>query len=185
MESLLDFFGHSGMLGVVLLVAAPMSTLGWVLRLRGRRGLERLRRLEGARTRVGDVRAGAVTLVGKWRSIGAGRGLLEDGEGRAVLVEHDGVAPESAEGFLVAGTAVGEVDDPRAIDFRTRARMWRIEARSAYGFLGDEKQILGAAHRAARLGARLGAALFAAGVALAMATAVLAVRDFYDDFSRL
>jgi hypothetical protein len=177
METLLDLLGHSGVAGAALLLATPLGVIGWVLRRRGRRGLERLRRIEGARARIGDVRAGAVTLVGKWSAAGAGRGLLLDGDGRAVLVEHDGAAPESAESFLVSGTAVGEVDDPRAIDFRTRARLWRVETR-ACGFIGDEKQILGAAHRAARRGAGLGAALFAVGVALAMAGTVLAVRAY-------
>jgi hypothetical protein len=183
METLLNTFGHSGIVGVVLLVAVPLSTLGWVLRRAGRRGLERLQRLESARTRIGDVRPGAVTLVGKWRAVAPGRGLLEDERGRAVLVQHDGEAPENAESFLVAGTAVGEVDDPRAIDFRTSARLYSVDARESCGFVGDEKKILGAAHRAARRGAGLGAALFAAGVALAMASVVLAVRAYYDDVS--
>jgi len=178
METLLDLLGHSGVAGVALLLATPLGVIGWVLRRRGRRGLERLQRLEGARTRIGDVRAGAVTLVGKWTLAGAGRGLLADADGRAVVVEHDGAAPESAEGFLVAGTAVGEVDDPRAVDFRTRARMWRIETRNC-GFVGDEKQILGAAHAAARLGTRLGAALFSTGIALVMAGMVLAMRAYF------
>src|SRR6185369_9884281 len=184
METLLNLFGHAGVVGVVLLFALPMSGAGWVLRRRGRRGLERLQRLESARTRIGDVRAGAVTLVGKWRAAGAGRGLLEDDRGRVVVVEHDGAAPESADGFLVTGTAVGEIDDPRAIDFRTGARVWRIETRST-GFVGDEKQILGAAHRAARRGADLKTALFAAGVALAMGSVVLAVRAYFDEINTL
>ena len=177
METLLDLLGHSGVAGAALLLATPLAVIGWVLRRRGRRGLERLQRLEGARARIGDVRAGAVTLVGKWSAVGAGRGLLLDGDGRAVLVEHDGAAPDGAEGFLVSGTAVGEVDDPRAIDFRTHARLWRVETRNC-GFLGDEKQIMSAAHRAARVGTRLGAALFSTGIALAMAGLVLGIRAY-------
>jgi hypothetical protein len=171
METLLNTFGHAGAVGAVMVVAMPLAAVGWLLRRAGRRGLERLARLESARTRIGDVRAGAVTLVGKCR---------------VVMVEHDGASPENAEGFLVAGTAVGEVDDPRAIDFRTHARVWRVEARS-FGFIGDEKSILGAAHRAARRGAGWGAALFAVGMALAMATVVLAVRAYYeyDDLSTM
>jgi hypothetical protein len=184
MEPLLNTFGPSAALGVVVLLALPLAAVGWVLRHKGRRGIERLSRIESARTRVGDVRAGAVTLVGKWRKLDAGRGLLEDDRGRAVLVELDG-APESADKLLVAGTAVSEVDDPRAIDFRTSARLWRVEARSPFGIVGDEEAILGAAQRAARRGAGLGAALFAVGVAVAMASVVLAVRAAMDDLSSL
>jgi hypothetical protein len=185
METLLNTFGHSGAVGMVLLVAAPLSVLGWALRRSGRRGLERLGRIEGARARIGDVRAGAVTLVGRWKSAGPGKGFLADESGRVVLVEHDGTAPEAAEGFLVSGTAVGEVDDPRAIDFRTSARLWRIDARESLGFVGDEQEILGAAHRAARRGAGLGAALFAVGVAVAVASVVLAVRAYYSELNSL
>jgi hypothetical protein len=177
METLLDILGHAGVAAAALVLAAPLGAIGWWLRRGGRRGLERLQRIEGARARIGDIRAGAVTLVGKWSATGAGRGLLQDADGRAVVVEHDGAAPESAEAFLVSGTAVGEVDDPRAVDFRTRARLWRIETRTC-GFYGDEKQLLGAAHRAARRGSGLGAALFASAVALAMAGVVVAVRAY-------
>ena len=138
------------------------------------------RDVESARVRVGDLRAGAVTLVGNWRQVAPGRGLLEDEQGRAVLVEHDGAAPDTAGGFLVAGTATGEVDDPRAIDYRSRARLWRVEARAPFGMVGDEKVIPSAAQTAARRGAGLGAALFAAGVALAMASVVIAVRTLLD-----
>jgi hypothetical protein len=183
MEPLLNTFGPSAALGVVVLLALPLLAVGWELRRQGRRGLERLARVESARMKVGDVRAGAVTLVGKWRKLEAARGILEDDRGRAVLVELDGSAPETADQLLVAGTAVSEVDDPRAIDFRTRARVWRVEARAPFGFVGDERAILGAAQKAARRGSGLGAALFAMGVAVAMASVVLAVRAAMDDLS--
>src|SRR6476659_10099034 len=104
MEPLLNTFGPSAALGVVVLLALPLAAVGWVLRQMGRRGIERLSRIESARIGVGDVRAGAVTLVGKWRKLDGGRGLLEDDRGRAVLVELDGSAPESADKLLVAGT---------------------------------------------------------------------------------
>ncbi len=181
MEPLLNTFGPSAALGFVVLVALPLSAVGWALRRRGRRGLERLARLQSARSRVGDVRSGAVTLVGKWRSVAAGRGLLEDAQGRAVLVEFEGAAPAEADDFLVAGTAVGEVDDPRAIDYRSPARLWRVEARAPFGLVGDEASILSSARRAAQRGAGLGAALFAAGVAVAMASVVVAVRAALGD----
>jgi hypothetical protein len=185
MESLLNTFGPAAMLGVLMLLALPLAGFGWVLRRNGRRGLARLARLEGGRARIGDVRAGAVTLVGKWKTIAPGRGLLEDAQGRAVMVEHDGSAPETAEGFLVCGTAIGEIDDPRAIDFRTTARLWRVEARGRFALVGDEKTLLGTAERAARRGAGIGAMLFTAGVALAMASVVLAARAWFQDLDRL
>ena len=181
MEPLLNTFGPSAALGMVVLVSLPLTIVGWALRRRGRRSLERLARLESARARIGDVRAGAVTLVGNWKRVAPGRALLEDQEGRAVVVEFDGAAPETAERFLVAGTATSEVDDPRAIDFRTRPRVWRVEARAPFGVVGAEQRIFESAENAARLGARLGAALFAAGVGVAMASVVMAVRAFYDD----
>lgn len=180
MEPLLNTFGPSAAMGLIVMVALPLSLIGWVLRMKGRRGLERLARLESARVRLGDLRAGAVTLVGKWRQMAPGRGLLEDEQGRAALVEYEGAAPDAAGGFLVAGTATGEVDDPRAIDYRSRARVWRVEARAPFGVVGDEAVIVSAAQRAARRGAGLGAALFAAGVAVAMASVVIAVRTMFD-----
>jgi hypothetical protein len=181
MESLLNTFGPSAALGVLLMLSLPLGVTGWLLRRSGRRGLQRLARLEGARTRIGDVRAGAVTLVGKWKAMAPGRGLLEDAQGRAVVVEHDGDVPETADGFLVSGTAVAEIDDPRAIDFRTTARLWRVEARGRFALVGDEKTLLGNAERAARRGAGVGAMLFTAGVALAMASVVMAVRAYFDN----
>jgi hypothetical protein len=181
MEPLLNLFGPSAALASVVLVALPLTVVGLVLRRRGRRGLERLARLERERARLGDVRAGAVTVVGAWRQLSPGRGILEDADGRAVLVEHDGPAPETAPAFLVAGTATGEVDDPRAIDYRSRARVWRVEARAPFGLCGDESSLVTAAQKSAARGAGLGAALFAAGVAVAMASVIIAVRAAMGD----
>jgi hypothetical protein len=75
---------------------------------------------------------------------------------------------------------VGEIDDPRAIDYRSPARLWRVEARTPYGHMGDEAAVLGAQERAARRGAGLGAALFAFGIALAMASLIVAVRILHE-----
>src|SRR5262245_44813510 len=128
-EHLLNRMGEGELFGLsLLLVALPLGTTGLVLRRRGRARRLRWELIEGSRRPLKDLAAGRVATVGTWRNLGGGKGLIEEGEARA-LVDRDADAAPIADGarVLVAGYATRQEEDPRGAHYRNGGRLWVIE----------------------------------------------------------
>jgi hypothetical protein len=161
---------------IFLVPSLPLAIAGLWLRRSARRAGELAQVARAARRRVGDVRPGVVALVGTWRALAGGRGLVEDGAD-AVVVDCGHGAPAFRDGaeVLVVGVARGDADHPRGA-FRGSGRVPLVDASGAGDRVTTDVHALDGALAAARRRARVGGALFAVAVAIAGAGVVIVWR---------
>lgn len=180
-------FNHLGVplsFGLTLVgLALPLGLIGISLRRRARRERARWEVIGAARTELRAIVPGRVAVVGSWRNLGAGRGLVSEGEECAVVERGaDAVPVVDGTSVVVAGFALRQIDNPEGGSYRGRARVWLIE-----GDLG-EPVIVGAppdlparALRSARVRGAVGVALLAASVAVAVGAAAVCYRAADED----
>jgi hypothetical protein len=175
METLLGLFGSHAWLAVVA-AATPLAVTGLLLRRRALAAGERMVLARRAHRSVGDVERGQVALVGRWRSLAPGRGLLTD-DGHAVVVDlgHAPAPADDAE-VMVYGCATHQTLDPRGSDYRSDARVWVIDVRGDAHFVTADPRLLDRGHKRSRAFAGAGTLLLLAGVMIAVTGCVIAYR---------
>lgn len=169
----------------VALLALPMALVGGWLRGRGRRERTRWELCGAAETPLRAISPGRVTVVGTWRNLGPGRGVVEEGE-ECVVVERqdDSAAPSDGTRALVAGYATRQVDNPQGGSYRGKNRVWVIEGDG----LSDPVLVSGdPAHpsralRAARMRSLIGAAMLGVSVAVTVGAAALCYRAASEEY---
>jgi hypothetical protein len=186
MEGLLNHFGMSAFWPVMVFVGFPLVVIGLLLRRRARQNADRAEAAVRAQRPIREVQAGTVTLVGLWRDLGGGSGILEEetGSEHRVLVERGEGAPAIADGdlVLVVGCATRQTDDPRPAGYRGSPRVWVVETRGEGQLVTPNTDALARSVRLARVAGAFGAALFAAGLVVAVASCVIAWRASHDAF---
>jgi hypothetical protein len=184
MEGLLNHFGMSAFWPVMVFIGLPMVVLGLVLRRRARKSADQADAALRAQRPIREVQAGTITLVGLWRDLGGGNGILEEepGSEHRVLVERGDGAPAMADGdmVLLVGCATRQTDDPRPAGYRGSPRVWVVETRGEGQLVTPNTDALARAARLSRVAGAIGAALFAAGLAVAVASCVIAWRASHD-----
>jgi hypothetical protein len=178
MEWLLNLFEASAFWPAMAIVA-PVAVGGLVVRVRARRRAAQIAVWRAARRRVREVVPGLVTIEGTWRA----PGVVEDQEGGAVMVAHQGEAPSDGSSVVVVGCAVDQVDDPRGSGYRGSSRVWRIDARGGDHLVSNEPGMLERSSTSAARHSLVGGLLFACAIGVMAASAVVAWRASHDELS--
>jgi hypothetical protein len=160
---------------LLAILALPLGAAGLVLRVRGRRSLERASATATARRSLRDLAPGVVAFGGTWRAVGGGRGVIED-EGAAALIDRGAGAPAISDGarVLCHGVVRGDGPDPRGGGYRGAGRLPLVDASGVGDYVTTDVERLERARRVGRRDALLGAILVA--LAVAVVVAGLAVR---------
>jgi hypothetical protein len=178
MQTLVDELGN-GAYGLMMLAGALLAMAGLVVRAWGRRRLARVERARAGQRRAGEVADGPCTVFGRWRGLEAGRAIVEDVTGGAVLVtlEATVAAPALADGaeVLVVGVAMGRADDPRGVGYRGAAQLAHVRV-DVDGLVSGTPDLLQRWARRARWAAFGGGVCFAGGVGIVSSAVLVLVR---------